>query len=231
MHDAPAFFRVAALIGDPARAEMLNALMNGQALTASELAEVARVTRQTASSHLGKLIDAGLVAVLPQGRHRYFRIAAPDVAVMLEGMMGVARLGCTTRVTPGPRDTELRRARRCYDHLAGELAVEAFDLLVARGFLHASLIGDPVNTLALSAEGAHFFSGLGILIPESNDTRRALCRPCLDWSARRYHLAGSLGKALLEHCCRQGWARPVKGSRIVRFSSSAEAKFRKMLLT
>lgn len=130
----------------------LGACDGAQAPTASELAEVARVTRQTASSHLGKLIDAGLVAVSPQGRHRYFRMAAPDVAVMLEGMMGVARLGCTTRVTPGPRDTGLRRARRCYDHLAGELAVEAFDLLVARGSLHASLCQD------LCAQGWHGIS-------------------------------------------------------------------------
>jgi hypothetical protein len=109
--------------------------------------------------------------------------------------------------------------------------VEAFDLLVARGLLRASLIGDPANPLALSSEGALFFSGLGIQIPESNGTRRPVCRPCLDWSVRRYHLAGNLGKALLEHCYREGWARPVKGSRIVRFSSSAEAKFRTMLLT
>lgn len=229
MKDAPSFVAVAALLGDPARATMLNALMSGEAHTASELANEAGITKQTASSHLGKLVDAGLLIVQSQGRHRYFQLAAPDVAAMLESIMGVAQRTRSVRTMPGPRDPALRRARRCYDHLAGELAVEAYDAFVARGLLNLTRQQDAKDTLALTQRGHEFFAELGLELASAGRTRRPVCRPCLDWSVRRHHLAGSLGKALLEHCYKKRWAKPVEGSRIVKFSHAGEAGFRQEL--
>ena len=136
--------------------------MGGEALTASELAAEANITKQTASSHLSKLVEARLLSVQPQGRHRYFRIGSPDVAAMLESIMGVAQRSRTARMLPGPRDPALRRARRCYDHLAGELAVEAYDSFVDRGFIHLTRQIDSKDTLALTPDGHDFFYTLGI---------------------------------------------------------------------
>ncbi|HSN33764.1 MAG TPA: winged helix-turn-helix domain-containing protein, partial [Ideonella sp.] len=129
MHDGPRIARVAALIGDPARAEMLTALMDDRALTATELAGIAGVTKQTASAHLAKLREAGLVAVASQGRHRYYRLADRDVAHLLESLMGLAFRSGAVRLRSGPREPALRRARVCYDHLAGELGVQVFESL------------------------------------------------------------------------------------------------------
>ena len=232
MKDAPSFVAIAALLGDQARATMLNLLMSGEALTASELANEANITKQTASSHLNKLVDAGLLSVQPQGRHRYFRLADSDVAAMLESIMGVAQRTRTakTQTLLGPRDPALRRARRCYDHLAGELAVEAYDSFVARGFIHLTPQADAKDTLALTATGNDFFAKLGIDFTTFSHSRRPVCRPCLDWSVRRHHLAGSLGKALLDFCYQQRWAKQVKDSRIVRFSLNGEMMFKSEII-
>ena len=227
MKDSPSFVSVAALLGDPARATMLNALMGGQALTASELAVHANITKQTASSHLSKLVDAGLLKVQAQGRHRYFQLAAPDVATLLESLMSVAQRTRTSKKLPGPRDPALRKARRCYDHLAGELAVEAYDVLVARGFMVLARQDEGYEMLALTEQGQTFFEALGIDTARFGQSNRPICRPCLDWSVRRHHLAGQLGKALLEYCYQQRWARPVKDSRVVRFSATGEEHFKK----
>lgn len=228
MKDAPGFVGIAALLGDQARASMLNALMSGRALTASELAASAGITKQTASSHLAKLVDAGLLSVAAQGRHRYFRLAAADVAAMLESIMGVAQRTRTSSALPGPRDPALRRARRCYDHLAGELAVDAYDAFVERGLLQLKLAADSTETLALTRPGHDFFSGLGMDL-DFSQSRRPVCRPCLDWSERRNHLAGNLGKVLLEFLYSKRWAKPAKDSRIVQITAASEAKFREML--
>src|SRR4051812_1041454 len=123
MKDGPNIIGIAALIGDNARAEVLTALMSGMALTATELAEVAGVTKQTISGHLAKLVDARLLAVESQGRHRYFRLADPDVAQLLESLMSVAFRTGALRLRSSPREPAMRRARVCYDHLAGELGV------------------------------------------------------------------------------------------------------------
>lgn len=230
MKDSPSFVAIAALLGDQARATILNALMGGEALTASELAAEANITKQTASSHLSRLVEARLLSVQPQGRHRYFRIGSPDVAAMLESIMGVAQRSRTARMLPGPRDPALRRARRCYDHLAGELAVEAYDSFVDRSFIHLTQQVDSKDTLALTPDGHDFFETLGIDFARIGNSRRPVCRPCLDWSVRRHHLAGGLGKALLNCCYEKRWATPVGGSRIVRFSQTGEQNFRKALL-
>ena len=227
MKDSPSFVSVAALLGDSARATMLNALMGGQALTASELAAQANITKQTASSHLTKLVEAGLLKVQAQGRHRYFQLAVPDVATLLESLMSVAQRTRAAKALPGPRDPALRKARRCYDHLAGELAVEAYDALVAHGFIVLARQDEGHETLALTEQGQAFFENLGIDSTRFGQSSRPICRPCLDWSVRRHHLAGQLGKALLEYCYQQRWAKPVKDSRVVRFSATGEKHFKK----
>src|SRR5215510_7615618 len=183
MRDGPSIARIAALIGDHARAEILTALMSGQALTATELGHVAGVTKQTMSAHLAKLLDARLLAVESQGRHRYFRLADRDVARLLESLMQVAYRSGAVPLRSSPREPALRKARVCYDHLAGELGVLAFDSLEQRRFLRSD--GEKVE---VTARGRQFFSELGIDVDALAQRRRALCRTCLDWSVRRHHL-------------------------------------------
>ena len=195
MKDGPSIVGIAALIGDHARAEILTALMAGQALTATELAGVAGVTKQTISSHLGKLLDARLLAVESQGRHRYFRLAEPDVAQLLESLMGVAYRAGAVRVRSSPREPALRKARVCYDHLAGELGVLVFDGLEHRRFVRSGGEG-----LELTARGRRYCTELGIDVETLARRRRPLCRACLDWSMRRNHLSGAVGAAVLNRC-------------------------------
>lgn len=222
MRDGPNIARIAALIGDAARAEMLSALMGGQALTATELAAAAEVTKQTASAHLAKLLDAGLIAVQPQGRHRYFSLADADVARLLESLMGVAFRAGAVRLRAGPREPALRSARVCYDHLAGERGVRMLDALVDRKHVRRGRDG----SLELTASGADFFRALGIDIDALTEQRRPLARSCLDWSARRPHLGGAVGAELLRHIFSKGWARRAKDSRVVTFSAAGEAALR-----
>lgn len=221
MKDGPNIARVAALIGDPARAEVLTALLAGRALTATELADIAGVTKQTISAHLFKLLDAGLVAVEAQGRHRYFRLAGQDIALLLESLMGVAFRTGAIRLRPGPREPALRKARICYDHLAGELGVFAYDALLARQALVSGAEG-----LYLTNAGAAWFTAFGVDPARAADQRRAFCRPCLDWGERRHHLGGALGTALLERLFELCWASRAKGSRVVVFPARGEAFFR-----
>jgi DNA-binding transcriptional ArsR family regulator len=221
MKEGPSVVRIAALIGDHARAEILTALMAGQALTATELAGVAGVTKQTVSTHLAKLLDARLLTVESQGRHRYFRLADRDVARLLESLMHVADRTGAVRLRSSPREPALRKARVCYDHLAGELGVLAFDSLEQRRFVRPVREG-----LGITTQGRRFFEELGIDVGSLAERRRALCRTCLDWSVRRHHLAGALGEAVLSRCFNLGWARRVDGSRIVKFSTAGERAFR-----
>lgn len=220
MKDGPDIARIAALIGDPGRANMLAALMSGKALTAGELASEAGVRIQTASGHLTRLEEGGLIARERQGRHHYFRLADADVAGVLEALMGLAAAKGQLRTRTGPRDPELRHARVCYNHLAGEVSVALFNGLRARGVLQGE--GD---TLALTPEGRAEMAALGIDL--SAKSRSPECKPCLDWSARRSHLAGRLGRAILDYAFTQGWAKRVEGTRIVRFTALGEAAFRK----
>jgi DNA-binding transcriptional ArsR family regulator len=221
MKDGPNIARIAALIGDHARAEILTALVAGQALTATELAQVAGVTKQTVSTHLAKLLDARLLAAESQGRHRYFRLADRDVAGLLENLMGVAYRAGALRVRPGPREPALRKARVCYDHLAGELGVLVYDSLAQR---HLLQVGE--GAPQLTRQGERFFRELGIDMAKLTGERRPLCRACLDWSMRRHHLAGALGAAILKRCYDAGWARRVRGSRVVSFSDGGERALR-----
>lgn len=220
MKEGPELSRVAALVGDPARANMLSALMDGGALTASELALEAGVLAPTASSHLSKLAEGGLLRIASQGRHRYYALSSPQVAAMLEAIMGVAALSGPTRSRPGPRDADMREARICYDHLAGTLGVAFYDSLVRRAF-----ICEDGDNVALSAAGEHWFAGIGIALPAQSRSRRPLCKACLDWSVRRSHLAGRLGAATLDHVIAKGWARRVPSSRVIRFSAAGRRAF------
>ncbi|MBI1890485.1 MAG: helix-turn-helix transcriptional regulator [Burkholderiales bacterium] len=222
MKDGPNIVKIAALIGDQARAEALTALMADRALTATELAGIAGVTKQTISGHLAKLLDAGLIAVESQGRHRYFRLADQDVAHLLESLMGVAFRTGAVRLRSSPREPALRKARVCYDHLAGELGVQLYESLIDRGTLKAD-----AEDLALTRDGQKFLEKLGVDTDALVSQRRLFCRACLDWSERRYHLAGALGAALLNHFISLGWARRVKDTRVVAFTVEGENSLKK----
>jgi len=220
MRDGPHIARVAALIGDQARAEILTVLMADRALTATELAGIAGVSKATASTHLAKLRDAGLLAMQDQGRHRYFRLADRDVAHLLESLMGVAFRTGAVRLKSSPREPALRRARVCYDHLAGELGVQAFETLCARGAFKSDAAG-----LHITPTGVEWFAAFGIDERAVTAQRRMMCRACLDWSERRHHLAGAWGAALLQRMFELGWARRVKDTRIVQFTPPGERAF------
>ena len=216
------FAEIAALAGDPARAGMLHALMDGRALTASELARVAGITPQTASGHLTRMIAADLLSVEKQGRHRYHRLASPAVAQMMESIMRVASRSEPKRLATGPRDAGLRAARTCYDHLAGRLGVALADALVASG--HAELASDAGM---LTPRGTRFLARLGVDIDAlGQSSRRVLCRPCLDWSERRPHLAGAVGAALCTHSFSKNWIRRVEGTRAVAVTPKGQRVFR-----
>src|SRR5258708_32763255 len=205
------FAEIAGLGGGAGGVGMLHALMDGRALTASELARVASVTPPTASEHLAKMAAAGLVQVEKQGRHRYHRLASPAVAQMMESIMLVASRLDTVRHAPltGPRDAALRAARTCYDHLAGHLGVALADALVAGGHLELSHDAGVVTDA-----GVALFGRIGIDVTSFSagrgKTTRVLCRPCLDWSERRSHLAGAVATALCTRRRQKAWIRPIK---------------------
>lgn len=221
MLTTPDIAAVAGLIGDRARATMLLCLMAARSFTATELSRAARVTKATASAHLSKLVAAKLVAVERQGRHRYFRLANPDVAGLIEHLMGVANRVGAARIDSGPADPALRKARVCYDHLAGELGVLIFDSLRQQGFLSTQ-----DRKLSLSEAGRAFCHRLGVDLTELETRRRPLCLACLDWSERRHHLAGALGAAILGRCLALKWARPLRGTRTLSFSAPGERALR-----
>jgi len=223
------FAEIAALAGRPARVGMLHALMDGRALTASELARVASVTPQTASEHLAKMAAAGLVQVEKQGRHRYHRLASPAVAQMMESIMLVASRLDTVRPAPvtGPRDAALRAARTCYDHLAGHLGVALADALVAGG--HVELSHDAG---VVTDAGVALFGRIGIDVTSFSagrgKTARVLCRPCLDWSERKSHLAGAVATALCTRSLEEGWIRRIEGTRAVTVRPRDNASFARL---
>jgi DNA-binding transcriptional ArsR family regulator len=190
---------VAALVGDPARANILVALLDGRALTASELAYAAHITPQTASGHLGKLSRAKLIVPAQQGRHRYFRLAGTHIAAMLESITAVAAIA-PPRLRPIRIDETMRKARMCYDHIAGELGVAIADSLQQQH--HIELADD--GGLVTDA-GEDFFRKLGVDITRARGSRRAFCRPCVDWSERRPHLAGIVGAALANRLMDLRW--------------------------
>ena len=224
------FAEVAMLAGDLARAAMLHALMDGRALTASELARVGNVTPQTASEHLGRLVAGGLVCVEKQGRHRYHRLASAAVAQMVEQIMQVASdvEARRPKILTGPRDAALRAARTCYDHLAGRLGVALTDALVAGGHLELSQ-----DAGIITPTGVELFNRLGIRLDGMSASRtqrpRILCRPCIDWSERRPHLAGAVGAALCTRSFGENWIRRIEGTRGVAVTPKGQHVFQDVL--
>lgn len=223
MKEGPDIAYIAALIGDPARANMLTALMSGKALTVSELAEEAGVTIQTASSHLSKLDGGGLLRPRKQGRHKYFSLVSDDVAHVLEGLMGLAAGAGHLRKQTGPKDAELREARVCYNHLAGDMGTQMFDSLMAQGHL----VPDG-EELKLTDTGAAFASEFEIDVEGLCKARAPVCRECLDWSERRSHLAGSLGRAFLNRFEELAWAKRDQKTRVITFSRNGAEEFKKL---
>jgi DNA-binding transcriptional ArsR family regulator len=220
MTQGPDITRIAMLIGDPARANMLLSLMDGRALTAGELAEIAGVTPATASGHLAQLVDAGLLWPRKQGRHRYFALADEDVAHALETLDGLAAAKGHMRHQPGPKDAALREARICYDHLAGAAAVTMFDCLATGGHLTVNH-----EDIALTPQGAEFVTQLGVDVQAVQNLKRPLCRVCLDWSERKSHLAGALGAALLTRFEDLRWLTRSSDSRHVTFTPTGTRAF------
>jgi DNA-binding transcriptional ArsR family regulator len=208
MRDAPQIAEVAALVGDPARANILCALLGGRALTASELAFAASVTPQTASGHLAKLLTAKLILLKKQGRHHYYRLAGPHVGQMLESIMNVALTGPPRFQPPSKRDENMRRARTCYDHFAGVLGVSLAERLSEREFV---VLGEEAGEV--TSAGADFLTGLGVDLKAARAKRRLFCRPCLDWTERRPHIGGALGAALASRCFELKWVERMPCSR------------------
>jgi DNA-binding transcriptional ArsR family regulator len=223
MKDGPDIARAAALIGDPARANILTALMSGKALTATELAAEAGVTAQTASSHLAKLENGGMVHQRREGRHKYFTLSGSNAAKLIESLMGFAAHAGQLRTRAGPRDAALRKARVCYNHLAGEAGIAMYESLLRQRLLRCEEDG-----IRLSPKGQLFVQDLGISLDALNTTRGEMCRECLDWSERKSHLAGKLGRALFEQLQINGILRRERNSRAVHFAGSGESKFRKL---
>jgi DNA-binding transcriptional ArsR family regulator len=223
MKAGPDIAMIAALVGDPARSNMLTALMTGRALTASELAQEAGIMPQTASSHLAKLEAGGLIEPEKQGRHRYYRLTGPDVAGVLEGLAGLAARAGHMRVRTGPKDPALRRARICYDHLAGDLGVQMLDSMKKQRLVRASK-----QAIELTHEGRRFMAdALQIDTDTLAHPRRPVCKACLDWSERRHHLAGMLGAAMMARFTELKWAArdDAPGSRVVNFTRNGEKRF------
>jgi len=214
---------VAALVGDPARANILDTLLDGRAFTATELAFAAKVGAPTASAHLAKLVEARLLSVVKQGRHRYYRLASPLIARMLESIMAVAAIEMPPRYRPrSPRDEALLLGRTCYDHLAGRLGVGIAAALVARSQV---VLSDDAGEV--TADGMKLLGDLGIeLAAEKRPGPRRFCRPCLDFTERRFHLAGALGAMLARRCFELRWIERRRDSRAVAITPMGHEGFR-----
>ncbi len=208
---------VAALVGDTARATMLNALMGGQSLTATELAYCAHISRSTASDHLSKLVAARLLTVTRNRRFSYYRIASPLVAAMLESIKVVAAIEVPPRRQPrSANEQALRFARSCYDHLAGQVGVAVTDALVGMGHIVLTDEGGEVTR-----SGERFLSAFGVDLKPR--TRRIFCQPCLDWSERRYHIKGFVGARILDRLLELEWLKCISNSRALQLTSSGRA--------
>ncbi|QXH78063.1 winged helix-turn-helix domain-containing protein [Pseudomonas salmasensis] len=196
-----AISRVAGAIAEPARTKMLCSLMDGHARTSTELAVIADVSASTASAHLARLKEDGLIKLHTQGRHRYFSLTDAHVAQAIEALMVISRNAQTSFVSTTP--SRLQLARTCYDHMAGSLAVQLHDYFLDSGWLSMSDAGD--GTYQLSVEGEKAMAGLGIEVDTVRVQRRRFACACLDWSMRRPHLAGALGAAVLQAVISRKW--------------------------
>lgn len=198
----PNISKISAVLSSPVRENILMALMSDMALTANELAREAGVQASTMSGHLRILEDAGLIKALPQGRFKYFKLSSSEVAQQLEALIARTAAFELSRVRPGPKDELLRESRRCYRHIAGRLGVRMYDSMVRQGYIQPHE-EEPV----LTDEGRRFFEDLDIDVSTCETGKKPTCKSCLDWSERRYHLAGVLGEALLEAMLQKTWLK------------------------
>ena len=211
MNPPPNIASTAFLIADPARAAMLMSLVDGRARPAGELAYIAGITAQTASSHLGKLLTGGLLIVETQGRHRYHRLAGSDVALALENLACIGPTEIIRRKPITRKDENLRFARCCYDHLAGRVGVAITHGLQARGLL----IATTDKQFNVTSAGIEWFGSMGMDMTKLKPTRGGLARQCLDWTEREHHLAGPLGVQFMSLMCSNGWLQRFPSSRTV----------------
>ncbi|SAK82461.1 ArsR family transcriptional regulator [Caballeronia fortuita] len=233
----PGLSRVGALIADPGRAAMLWSLMDGTARPAGELTMIAGLSPSAASGHLARLTEGGLLALEVSGRHRYYRIATPDIAAAIEALANLARASAPQRTPERPPlavPVEMRFARTCYDHLAGELAVQLFDGMIARNWLAAADADghDAAHgpaALDATAQGAQAFAELGIDLTAQRARRRRFACTCIDWSERRPHLGGALGAAFLEACESHGWIEHTAKRRVLRVTPAGHRHFEDFL--
>jgi DNA-binding transcriptional ArsR family regulator len=211
---------IASVLSDPARAAILISLLDGRARTAGELAFVAGISAPTASSHLTKLVDSGLITVIPQGRHRYHRLVRPEAAQALEALTVLVASPSRRPRTPGPRDKALREGRTCYDHFAGHLGVALADTLLARG-----CVAEDGPNFRVTEEGEHRLARMDVDVSALRIERRPLCRRCIDWSERRPHLAGSVGAKLTASCLSAGWVERIGDTRGIRVTDVGRHAF------
>jgi DNA-binding transcriptional ArsR family regulator len=206
---------VAALLADPARAAMLGALLGGSALAAGELSQVAGISPATASAHLARLLDGGLVTVTRQGRHRYYRLAGHEVASVLEAIAQISPVRPVRSLRQSRDAAALAQARTCYDHLAGRAGVALFDALVRGGVLTGG--GTARDTAyEVTAEGVDRLADFGVDVAEVRRSRRRFAGACLDWTQRRPHLNGALGAAVTGRLLELGWIERGPYRRAVR---------------
>lgn len=220
MSNSPNIIEVASLIGEPSRVSMLVSLLGGKALPASELARTAKVTPQTASTHLAKLVEGGLLVSESHGRHRYYRLANAEVAHAMESLLTIATPKPVRSLRESDQMRAIRYARTCYDHLAGEVGVALTQKMMELQMIEAS-----GQDYVLSESGKSKLRELGVVLEASPKSRRRYARPCLDWSERRHHLAGSLGASLTNRLFELGWIERIPGGRAVRITALGSSGF------
>lgn len=221
MQHEPDLARIATLIGEPTRASILTALMGGEALPASELAYRAGITPQTASSHLSKLLDGKLIQVMPQGRHRYYKLYSHEVAQILETLQLVAPMTQSVKKAKSNISPELCHARTCYDHLAGQLGVS-----VTYALLEKSYIQQADEQYILTTSGTVWLEDMGVDIPALHKKRRKFAYTCLDWSERRFHIGGALGSAIADVFFDKVWVKRLPHSRALQVTSIGQQGLR-----
>jgi DNA-binding transcriptional ArsR family regulator len=227
MNDSPDLARIAGAVGDPRRVRMLALLMEGRALTAKELALGAGIEPATATAHLRRLLEDGLIVSTTQGRHKYFRLAGEQVAQLVEALMRVApRLPRTGESGPAPEP--IRAARYCYDHLAGGLGTGLLAAMRRKGWLLDDASPAQPKALALSAKGEKALGLLGIDVAEVKTRRRQFACTCLDWSERQDHLGGALGAAMAARFTELEWIARKKHTRVVQVTAEGSTQFRKL---
>jgi DNA-binding transcriptional ArsR family regulator len=216
------FVKIAALIGDPTRASIMWTLLDGKAFTATELSIVANTSPQNISMHLGKLLEANLLCVEKQGRHKYYRFSSKEIAYAIEGMANLIPPPTVSQKKNTENHSPIKHCRTCYDHLAGKIGVA-----LANSLLEQNIITDTNNNFEISTEGKKWFSDFGINVDEVKKQRRLFLKPCLDWSERKNHISGSLAASLLDKMIANDWLRKTANSRAIIITGKGEKELYK----